>query len=288
MELVDAIVGMYNKVATELPSDVLNALKRTKDLETKGTASYSAMDTILENIELAKNESKPMCQDTGTPIFYVKVGKGMPQNHIRKIIIEATKRATKEIPLRPNAVDSLTGKNSGDNTGIGIPIIYFEEWDKDYLFIQLMLKGGGSENICRLYKLPNTELGAGRDLEGIKKCVIDAVFKAQGEGCPPGIVGVGIGGTRAAACKLSARQLLRTLTDKNQDSILEKFENEMLEQLNSMGIGPMGLGGKTAVLGVKAGAMHRHPASFFVDVSFFCWAARRGSLEYENGEAKYG
>lgn len=288
MELIDAIARLYKKVATELPSDVLNALKRSKELEAKGTATRSAMETILENIELAKNESKPVCQDTGTPIFYVKVGKGMLQSQIREIITEATKRATKEIPLRPNAVDSMTGKNSGDNTGIGVPIVYFEEWEKNHLFIQLMLKGGGSENVCNLYKLPNTELGAGRDLEGIKKCVIDAVFKAQGEGCPPGIVGVGIGGTRAAACKLSAQQLLRSLTDKNQDPLLEKLESELLEQLNSMGIGPMGLGGKTTVLGVKTAAMHRHPASFFIDVSFFCWAARRGSLEYKNGEAKYG
>jgi fumarate hydratase class I len=287
-ELVDALVKLYKRVATQLPADVLEALQRAKELEVEGTPAFRAMAAILENVHLAKTESKPICQDTGTPIFYVRAAQGMSRAQIEKAIVMATQRATREVPLRPNAVDPVTGRNTGNNVGCGIPIIHFEEWAADRLAIQLVLKGGGCENVGRMYRLPNPELRAERNLEGVRRCVVDAVFRAQGRGCPPAIVGVGVGGTRAAAARLSARQLLRRLDDVNPNPELAQFERVLCEQLNSMGIGPMGLGGRTAVLGVKVGVMARHPASFFVDVSFLCWAARRGSLVYKNGEVEYG
>lgn len=276
MRLVDSIVELYKKVSTELPEDVVKALKKAKDKE-KNNLAINILDGILENIELAKNKALPICQDTGIPIFYVNYNKGS-QNELRKAIIEATKIATEKNYLRPNAVDPITGKNSGDNIGENFPMVHFHEWDKDCLEINLMLKGGGSENIGMVYSLPDSSLNAGRDIDGIKKCVIDAMFRAQGNGCSPNILGIGIGGSKSGAMALAKKQLLRKVDDVNEDKELAQMENGLYEKLNMLGIGPMGLGGNVTVLGVKIGKQHRHPASFFVAVSFMCWACRRGKI----------
>ena len=197
----------------------------------------------------------------------------------------AAERATKAILLRPNAVHPLTGKNSGTNVGVNAPYVTFKAWAKDEVRVRLMLKGGGSENVGTQYKLPDGALGAGRDLKGVRKCVVDAVFKAQGMGCAPGVIGVGIGGDRATSYLLSKEQFFRRLGSANEDPALDAFEKELHADLNRLGIGPMGFGGRTTVLGVFAGWQHRHPATFYVAVSYMCWACRRKEMTLRNGEA---
>lgn len=287
MNLEKAIVELYRRTATNIPADVEGSLKNSLKKEKKNSLAYYTISNILKNIDAAREGSLPVCQDTGISMFYVKAPVNISHHKIRQSIINATRMATKLIPLRPNAVNVLDEKNTGDNIGfdnrkkeVQQPIIYIEQWSKDYLRIELMLKGGGCENIGMQYKLPDKKLKANRDLEGVKKCVIDAVFKAQGKGCPPYILGVAIGGSKDLVSRESKRQLLREVDDINEDERLAKLEKELKDKVNSLSIGPIGLGGKTTVLGVKIKALHRHPASFFVDISFMCWACRRGVLVY--------
>ncbi|MCK5023553.1 MAG: fumarate hydratase [Candidatus Aenigmarchaeota archaeon] len=263
------VLDLYRKCATELSSDIKEGLKDAARTEESENAR-DVLESIIENIEIAKTESKPICQDTGIPVFYVKHDKTQSEEDIRKIIERATDTATKEIPLRPNAVDSVSGKVIGNK-----PVIHFEESAK--FEMTLLMKGGGSENISKIYSLPDTMLGADRDIEGIKKCVFDAVFNAQGKGCPPYIIGIAIGGSIEEVAHLSKKQLLRDINDHNKDSELRKVESELLEGINKMEIGPSGIGGKTTALAIKLAKSHRHPASFFVGVSFGCWATRRAS-----------
>ncbi len=272
-----AVKELLKRCATDLPQDVEGALKRAKARE-RGLPK-EIIGTLLENVKVARKSSHPMCQDTGTPIFYVTAPKGYGQKTAKRDIIQAVREATKEVPLRPNAVDPVRGSNSGDNTGINFPVIHFMEWDRKNVRIELMLKGGGSENVTQLYRLPDTGLDAGRDERGIEKCVLDAVYKAQGKGCPPYIIGVGLGGLADETLGLSKKQLLRKVGDKNPDRTLRKMEKDLLEKINSLGIGPMGLGGRTTAMAVKIGKQHRSPASYFVAVSFMCWACRRGGIE---------
>jgi fumarate hydratase class I len=211
-------------------------------------------------------------------VFFVKVPVGIDQLVLKDTILDATRIAAKEIPLRANAVDILTERNSGDNTGIGFPILYFEETRKKRLIFDLMLKGAGSENVSMLYRLPHDELQAERNLEGIRRCVLDATYKAQGKGCPPYIIGVGIGAARDRVTRLAKEQLMRNLQDKNKNEVLSKLEKKIMHDINNLGIGPLGLGGKTTALGVKVGMNHRHPGSYFVDVSLSCWMDRRARL----------
>ena len=199
----------------------------------------------------------------------------------------AVAKGTENAYLRPNAVDTITGKNSGTCIGLGIPIIHMEEWDKDHIEVQLLLKGGGSENVGTQYKLPDASLKAGRNLDGVRRCVIDAVHKAQGKGCSPGIVSVCVGGDRGTGFAATKKGLLRKLDDNNPDPKLAELEETLYSELNQLGIGPMGFGGKTTILGVKACNLHRHPACFFVSVSYSCWACRRATLTFKEGVAKY-
>lgn len=216
-----------------------------------------------------------MCQDTGSPFFYIKKPKDMAEKEIKDAIEKATIIAAEKIPLRPNAVDIISGKNIGNK-----PIFHFEEAEK--LEIGLLMKGGGSENVSAVYKLPNTELKANRDIEGIKKCVLGAVWKAQGKGCPPYIIGVAVGGNIEDVAALSKKQLLRKLDDTNNDKELDKIEKDLLKKINQLGIGPLGLGGKTTALAVKAAKAYRHPASYFIGISFGCWATRRKKWTSQN------
>ena len=271
------IVKLIRQSATDLPKDVEEALVSASRRE-RGLGR-EVLRTVIENAKLARTKGMPICQDTGTPIFYVTTPRAYDREKVRKGMIEAMREATDAVPLRPNAVDPVTGKNSGDNTGVDFPVIHFGEWGRKKVRIELMLKGGGSENVTQLYKLPDTGLKAGRDLKGVVRCVLDAVHKAQGMGCPPYIVGVGIGGLADETLKLSKRQLMREIGDKNPDPKLAKMERELLKKVNALGIGPMGLGGRTTALAVKAGKQHRAPASYFVAVTFMCWACRRGRIE---------
>lgn len=286
LKLRDAIVELYRKAATSLPSDIEAALKYAYVMEKEGTNAKAALSAILENIKIARRTKRPICQDTGIPVFFIKVPVGLSHLELKKEIISATKIATKKIPLRANAVDILTDKNSGDNTGIGFPIIYFEQTKKKTLTIDLMLKGSGCENVGQLYKLPVEELKAERDLEGVRKCMLDTVYKAQGKGCPPYIIGVGIGGAKDQVTMLAKEQLLRNLKDTNKHVVLSELEKRLLKDINQLGIGPLGLGGKTTVIGIKIGVNHRHPASYFVDVSVSCWADRRARLTWEIQSSK--
>jgi fumarate hydratase, class I len=278
LKLRDGIVELYRKVATSLPPDIEEAVKAAHAQEADGSTAASTLSVIAENIKRARETFRPLCQDTGVPVFYVKVPVGLSHNELRNTILESTREATQKVPLRPNAVDVITEKNSGDNTGEGFPVIYFEETSGGTLTIDLMLKGAGSENAGQMYKLPLAEINAQRDFEGVRRCVLDAVQKAQGRGCPPYVIGVAIGATKDQVTRLAKEQLMRKLTDVNKARDLAELEQQLLGDINRLGIGPMGLGGKTTALGVKIGVNHRHPASYFVDVSVGCWAMRRGRL----------
>lgn len=277
LKLRDGIVELYRKVATSIPPDVEEALKTAYAGE-DGLLAKEALGIVLENIRIARQTSRPVCQDTGVPTFYIKIPRGLSQSSLRETIKEATVMATGKVPLRPNAVDILQDKNSGDNTGLGFPVIYFEETSEDTLKIDLMLKGSGCENAGQTYKLPVEDLKAQRDFEGVRRCVLDAVHKAQGRGCPPYTIGIGIGAAKDQTAILAKQQLLRRLPDASEFQQVAELENRLLNEINQLGIGPLGFGGKTTALGVKIGINHRHPASYLVDVSICCWANRRGRL----------
>lgn len=287
-DLTEAFIELVRRASTMLPADMEDAIRQARAREEAGSASESALSTILENVQLAREQSLPICQDTGTPIFEIYYPLGWSTaalaNQIRKAVAEATARSI----LRPNAVDSLTGENSGDNTGQDFPTLHFHEWDKDTLHVDLLLKGGGSENVSAQYRLPDTRLKAGRDLDGVRRVVLDAAFQAQGEGCSPGVLGIAIGGDRGSSTIKAKQQLLRPLDDHNSDPALAALEDQIYRDANELGIGPMGFGGRTTVLGVKIGAMHRLPASFFVSIAYMCWANRRASLTAgASGEVAY-
>ncbi len=279
MELTKGIVELYRKVATSLPPDVEEAMKDALTGEDSPYSDFYKM--VLDDIAIARAKSKPICQDTGVPIFFVKLPEGQSQSPIRGAIIQATKIATEVVPLRPNAVNPITGENSMDNTGREYPIIYFEESKGSDLVIDLILKGGGSENVSRLYKLPDESIGAGRDLEGIRRCVLDALWHAQGKGCPPYTVTVVVGGMIDQVSLLAKKLMLRKLNEENPDPKLREFERRLLTEANALGIGPLGLGGARTVLRVFIDWAHRHPATFFVEVAINCWALRRGRLVWK-------
>jgi fumarate hydratase class I len=285
-QLAEHFEELIRRASTVLPGDVEQKLRVAADAE-GDTAAGATLRQMLDNAAQAADASTPICQDTGTPIFYVDYGPGYRQKEIASAIQEAAAAATRKYYLRPNAVDPVSGKNSGDNTGDGFPSIHFHEVDEQGLRVRLMLKGGGSENVGAQYRLPDAAIGAGRDLEGVRRCVLDAVFQAQGKGCAPGTVGVGIGGDRGSSFVESKEQLFRPLDDENVDPTLAKLERGLYEELNELGIGPMGFGGKTTVLGVKVGKRHRVPASFFVSVSYVCWAYRRAAMTIRGEEVTY-
>ena len=286
-DLTDNFVELIRRAATQLPPDMEQALQQAKRNEESGSAAKGALDTILKNVEMARTNSTPICQDTGTPIFEIHYPLGVSTRLLADQIRRACAVATERAYLRPNAVDSLTGKNSGDNTGVDFPTMHFHEWDDPDITVDLLLKGGGCENVSAQYKLPNIELGAGRDLEGVRRVVLDAVNRAQGLGCAPGVLGIAVGGDRGASYIKSKQQLLRPLDDTNPEPGLAELEDRLLEEGNELGIGPMGFGGKTTLLGVKIGALHRLPASYFVSVAYMCWANRRASLRVSSEEVTY-
>lgn len=273
--LKDSLVELIRRTSAELPDDVNRALVTALENEKKGTIAASALKIIEQNIELAKRKSQPICQDTGSVIFYVECPVGFDQIVCEEAAREAVKAATKIGYLRQNSVDSLTGKNDGTNLGPGAPAIHFHQHRSPEIAVRLVLKGGGCENVGAQYSLPAEKLHANRDLDGCRKVILDAVLQAQGKGCGPGILGVCIGGDRATGYEFSKQQFLRLLDDRNPNPELDALEQDILKTANELGIGPMGFGGKTTLLGVKICAANRVPASFFVSVSYMCWAYRR-------------
>ncbi|OGN93519.1 MAG: fumarate hydratase, partial [Chloroflexi bacterium RBG_13_50_21] len=278
-DITDNILELVRLTSTDLPPDIETSIQMAVKQEEPGSAAKGALETILKNVELSRQNSTPICQDTGTPIFYVYYPAGWSTRLLRQQIEGAVVQATKKAYLRPNSVDSLSGKNSGNNLGGShFPSIHFEEVEGDSLTIELMLKGGGCENVGAQYSLPNDALNAGRDLAGVRKVVLDAVYKAQGQGCAPGILGVAIGGDRGSSYYASKEVLYRKLDDTNPDPQLEALEKRLIEEGNQLGIGPMGFGGKTTLLGTKITHLNRLPACYFVSVSYMCWAYRRRKM----------
>ncbi len=297
--LQQSMYDLIVETSTNLPKDVRRAIASAKKRENAGTRAAMSLDTISNNVKMADDNISPICQDTGLPTFKIKTPVGVNQLEIKEAIYAAMVQATKDGKLRPNSVDSLTGDNSGDNLGLGTPVIKFDQWEKDYIDARLILKGGGCENKNIQYSLPCELDGlgrAGRDLDGIRKCVMHSVYQAQGQGCSAGFIGVGIGGDRSSGYDLAKEQLFRAVDDVNPNEDLRKLEDYVMEHANELGIGTMGFGGETTLLGCKAGVMNRIPASFFVSVAYNCWAFRRlgvrldpqtGSIDewfYQEGE----
>ncbi|MEI2721994.1 MAG: fumarate hydratase [Verrucomicrobiota bacterium] len=274
-ELPNSLLELIRRTSTEIPDDVHQAILNSLEQEKQGTIAENAMKIIDQNIALAKNKSQPICQDTGSILFYVDCPVGFDQITFADTARAAVTLATKKGYLRQNSVDSLTGKNDGTNVGPGAPAFHFHQHRSPELTVRLALKGGGCENVGAQYSLPIEKLHANRDLDGCRKVILDAVLQAQGKGCGPGILGVCIGGDRATSYELSKTQFLRLIPDRNPTPELDALEQDILKTANELGIGPMGFGGKTTLLGVKICAANRLPASFFVSISYMCWAFRR-------------
>jgi fumarate hydratase class I len=274
----ESMLELIIQTSTNLPPDVRQAMGLALRTEEPATQAGQALAIIGQNIDMAYEGEGPICQDTGMLTFEIKTPASTNQILMKKQILEAVAEATKRGKLRPNSVDSLTGKNSGNNLGPGTPILHFEQWEDPDLEVRLILKGGGCENMNAQYSVPCTleHLGrADRDLEGVRKCILHAVWKAQGLGCAPGAIGVCIGSDRAAGYHHAKLQLFRSLDDVNPDPVLAKLENEIMEQANKLGVGTMGFGGRVSLIGCKIAAANRLPASFFVSVAYDCWAFRR-------------
>lgn len=279
------LLALITRTATDLPPDVRQAMASATARECgadPASQSSQALAIIDSNIHMAARDEGPLCQDTGMPTFFVHAPVGFNQIMLRREIEAAIVEATRRGKLRPNSVDSLTGENRGDNLGPGTPVVHLEQWENDAeVEIKLLLKGGGCENKNIQYSLPCSleHLGrAGRDLEGVRKCILHAVWQAQGQGCAPGALGVAIGGDRTTGYEAAKVQLLRPLDDRNPDPRLAELEGYILGRANTLGIGTMGFGGGVSLIGCKATALNRLPASFFVSVAYDCWAYRRRGL----------
>ena len=274
----ESILALITETSANLPSDVRSSIADAIERVDPDSQAGLAMSTISVNIDMAVDNISPICQDTGMPTFFIHTPQGADQLQMKRDILLAIEEASKTGKLRPNAVDALTGKNSGNNLGFHFPVIHFEPWEKDEIEVKLILKGGGCENKNIQYSLPAEIPGLGsasRDLDGVRKCLLHAVFQAQGQGCSPGFIGVGVGGDRTSGFDLAKQQLLRRIDDRNPDNELDTLEQYILEKANTMEIGPMGFGGKATLLGCKIGKSHRVPASFYVSVAYNCWAYRR-------------
>ncbi len=282
-----SLLELVRRTSAELPEDIKRVINQSLQREKKGSVAWNTFSIIEKNIQLAKERSLPICQDTGSCLFYVDCPVGLDQIAFAEVARAAIKEATLKGYLRQNSVDSLTGKNSGTNLGPGAPVFHFHQHASSELRVRLMLKGGGCENVGQQYSLPMESLKANRDLAGCRKVILDSVLKAQGKGCGPGVLGVCIGGDRATSYEHSKEQLLRKLDDTNSNPELAQLEERVLKEANQMGIGPMGYGGEVTLLGVKIGALNRLPASYFVSVSYMCWAFRRQGVCLDgNGEVQ--
>src|SRR5450432_3123942 len=276
--LEESLIELITQTSSNLPPDVRQAMGLAMSNETPHTQASQALSIIAANIDMAATDEGPICQDTGMPTFFVHTPVGVNQIKLKGAILEAVAEATKRGKLRPNSVDSLTGQNSGDNLGVETPVIHFEQWEADEIEVKLILKGGGCENKNIQYSVPCElqHLGrADRNLEGVRKCILHAVWQAQGQGCAPGALGVCIGSDRAHGYELAKGQLFRTLDDVNPVPELAKLEAGIMDEANRIGVGAMGFGGKVSLIGCKIMAANRLPASFFVSVAYECWAYRR-------------
>ena len=279
MGMREQLLSLVVKTSVDLPHDVEAALKAALASSESGSGEASALKTMLSNAAMAREKRMPICQDTGTLMFVVEASSTLKRNVFQEDAEWAVAEATRLGVLRQNCVNSLTGKNTGNNLGVGSPVVHWHETGGAVSRVTLMLKGGGSENMGIQYSLPDSTLGAGRNLEGVRRCILDAVHRAQGQGCAPGILGVCIGGDRATGYVESKLQLLRKIGERNSEPELAELEERLLKEANSLGIGAMGFGGKTTLLDVFIGWRCRLPASYFVSISYMCWCCRRQTIE---------
>lgn len=279
----DTAVEVLRKASIELPPDVLAVIKKAYEEETSDIGK-SQLKAILENTRLAKEMNRPLCQDTGVMIFYVTIGNKFGDfAFIPDALTAATRRATREIPLRPNAVHPLTRYNPGDNTGTGVPIINYDITTGDYIELTALPKGAGAENMSALAMLTPS---AG--VKGIKKFVVDTIVSAGGMPCPPTVIGIGIGGKADSAMKLAKKALLRPLTQRHPEKEIAQLEEELLRLVNSTGVGPMGLGGKYTALGLNIEYAYSHTAGLPVGINVQCWANRKAKARiHKDGRVEY-
>jgi fumarate hydratase class I len=273
------LLELIRRTSTRLPGDVVRSIEKGWRKEQKDSTAKYALKVVLDNIAMARDKSQPLCQDTGTIICYAELPRWCDETSFKKAYEKAVVQATKKGYLRQNSVDSITGRNSGNNLGPGNPAFHLHQTKARTLTVRMMLKGGGCENVGAQYTLPDTRLGAGRDLAGVRTCILDAVHQAQGKGCGPGILGVCVGGDRGSGYLASKEEFFRQLDDTNEDKRLAKLERQIVKEANSLGIGPMGFGGSTTLLGCKITHRNRVPASYFVSVSYMCWAFRRDGFK---------
>ncbi|OQC14708.1 MAG: L(+)-tartrate dehydratase subunit alpha [Lentisphaerae bacterium ADurb.Bin082] len=273
-----AFLELIVKASTNLPEDVEQALQAALAKADQDSPEAKALETLLANVALARSNWRPLCQDTGMLLFDITSPPEISRAEIQAAAEAAVAGATELGVLRQNCVNSLTGKNTGNNLGYGCPIFHWQEGGPGVIEASLMLKGGGSENVSAQYSLPDARLSAGRDLDGVRACVLDAVWQAQGRGCAPGILGVAIGGDRATGYEESKRQLFRRIGQRSPHPELAQLEERLVVEANQLGIGPMGFGGKTTVLDVLIGWRCRLPASYFVSISYMCWCCRRQTM----------
>jgi fumarate hydratase class I len=275
------ILELIRRTSAFLPADIQQVIEFNHSLEKSGSKAELALSLVRQNIGIAKTKSLPICQDTGTINFYIETPKDTDQLLLAKLAREAVVEATEKGYLRQNSVDSITGKNTGNNLGAGSPSFHWEQTDKPHIDIRLVLKGGGCENMSAQYSLPAEIQGkrADRSIEGVRACILDAVWQAQGKGCGPGFLGVCIGGDRANGYEFAKRQLLRYIDDTSPDPTLAGLEDAIMNQANQLDIGPMGFSGKYTVGACKVGTLNRLPASFFVSIAYMCWANRRASMD---------
>ena len=279
MGMREQLLSLVVKTSVDLPHDVEGALEKALSLSEKGSGEEAALRTMLSNAAMAREKRMPICQDTGTLMFVVEASSMLKRNDFQEAAEWAVAEATRLGVLRQNCVNSLTGKNTGNNLGVGSPVVHWHETGGAVSRVTLMRKGGGSENMGIQYSLPDSTLGARRNLEGVRRCVLDAVHRAQGQGCAPGILGVCIGGDRATGYVESKLQLLRKIGERSSEPELAELEEQLLKEVNSLGIGAMGFGGKTTLLDVFIGWRCRLPASYFVSISYMCWCCRRQTIE---------
>ncbi|MGD9962647.1 MAG: fumarate hydratase [Thermoplasmata archaeon] len=280
-DVQNAVVELLRRTVVRLPKDVETAILKAYASETDEVPKMQ-LKAIVDNIELAKKTNTPMCQDTGVTIFYVNLPRKCTVD-VEKGIIDGVRRATKEVPLRPNAVHPITRKNPGDNVGDKMPYINWKVWDRDHIEITVMTKGAGSENMSQLAMLTPS---AG--LKGIKEFALSTVLRAGSNPCPPTIIGLGIGGSADISMKLAKEALLRPIDVRNKDPEVAKLETELLEAMNMLGIGPMGLGGKTTMLGLNIEYAYCHTASLPVAINVQCWAGRRGTVRiHDDGKLEF-
>ncbi len=286
-DLEKSLFELIRRTATELPADVEAAIRKAQAKEKKGGHAWWVLSSIIDNIELARKNDAPLCQDTGALLFFFRVPVGSDTNALVARTRAAVSKATRRGYLRENTLDSVTGAPYETNIAHGSPIFDIRPVAGKTIEARLLMKGGGSENVGRQYGLPDADLGAGRDLDGVRRCVLDAVQRAQGNGCSPGVVGVCVGGDRTTGYEHAKEQFFRKLDDKSRLTALSKLERRLVREANKLGIGPMGLGGVATLLGAKVGSLSRVPASFFVTVSFMCWCyRRRGIVMGPEGETR--